>query len=120
MTPAARPHPRLMLSAARRIASRPKYHTPNEVSDALEMLIHFGTVHDFTLANQLRAAIARGEVVPGAFMARMRRLIRMAVLACILVWIIAGGLAAIANAQEAGVLPSIQEVIASAIPRTEP
>lgn len=120
MSTATRPHPRIMLTAARRIVSRPQYHTPNEVSDACEMLVHFGTQHDFSQANHLRAAITRGDVVPGAFMARMRRLIRMAVLACIIVWIIAGGLAAIANAQQAGVMPSIQEALASAIPRGNP
>lgn len=107
----ARPHRRELLGWSRSVVATPRCHSRGAVREACEVLIRFGTLDDLANVSELRAAIEAGEVRPGAAVAPLRRWIKIAALVCILVWTLAWIIGAVADAQAAGRLPSIVEML---------
>ncbi|WP_323775604.1 hypothetical protein [Leisingera sp.] len=103
-------HPRALLPGAREIIAAPDLHDRQEVLEAADLLIKFGTIEDLSNGRAVRDAIICGDLQPGRI-ARRRRWIIAAAIICAFVWAVALGLAQFTAAQEAGTLPSVQELI---------
>ncbi len=103
-------HPRALLPGAREVIAAPDFHDRQEVLEAADLLIKFGTIEDLSNGRAVRDAIICGDLRPGRATRRRRWIITAAVI-CAVVWALALGLAQFTAAQEAGTLPSVQELI---------
>lgn len=107
----AQPHRRELLGWAQSVVKTPQWHSRAAVWEACDVMIRFGSLDDIATVLRLRAAIEAGEVRPGAAAARRRRWIKVAILANVVVWTLALVFGALADAQSAGLIPSIVEMI---------
>ncbi|MBY6055404.1 hypothetical protein [Leisingera daeponensis] len=103
-------HPRVLLPDARQVIAEPDLHDREAVMEAADLLIKFGTLEDLSNGRAVRDAIICGDLRPGRI-ARRRRWIITAAITFAFVWALAAGLAHFTAAQEAGTLPSVQELI---------
>lgn len=118
MTNSTRPLPsrREIVGSAREVIAAPEQHSRFRVWDACEALIHFGTENDLATVSALREKIEAGAIkfrpdVQAKPRPDLQRWIKIAVAVLIVIWALAWSLGAIADAQAAGVLPSVAEIV---------
>lgn len=101
------------LEWSRHIVANPERHTRPDIYEACDVMIRFGNLDDLSKASRLREDIAKGRMKGLQHPPRhaVHRHIRLAAIVAVVVWTVAWIIGAVVDAQAAGNLPALSELV---------